>query len=1429
MHIELQRTFGQYTEPQVEDTDVDWHQYFSSSRRRLNWDDLQQNRVTVILGEAGIGKTAELQLQAQRMRASGRFSFFLPLNVLVAFDWDSALADTLPSFEAWLNSSEDGFFYLDAVDETRLQTHTDFSRAVSAVRNALASNIARARIVISSRVTDWTVPDVQKTVTTYLLHPISQAISKARARSTHSEASDSNTQLGSHEVAQGGGSSRLQMPRENGDELFVVTLDALSTEDSRRCARHYKLEDEVGFWSAVEEGNYEFMASRPLDLQWMVKLWNQRKVLGTYAELIEANIVERLREPNDLYHHAKRSLAEARLREGATELAAAMEFGGVPFIAVRHASAVEGRILDTFEVLRTWAPDEVQLLLTTALFDEASFDRVKFHHRSVREYLAAKWVDAKLTQGVPLSRLESLFAGRPHGELTLIPSRRPVLAWLAAINVRARAWVVSKFPEILLHDGDPQAWDQHSADLAFNAVVRATDPRVRVRDWFKSIGEYLRISRALSPGQVAAVLADANASQQARSIAYRLARYGRLADCADSAFEIYRGKARFSWETTAALALLQVVGTAAHREHVLADLEEGVLATNELIAAALPCVAWSTFSPTRLAAIFNRTKSEGEHGSGPMADAIRRDILPRTDLASSTLLLQATLFSLPRLLPGQRFERYPSVNQPERAWLLHLLPHCLLRLLELTREVDPVTLPPVLDAAQQITGLRHSGFLNREDVTRIQAAVEVLPELRWEIAHAISKVEDLQRPVDRLVWDDSSIVRFGTDDLAELTRRSHEPSIDVEEQNLWFEVGVEVAIRLSSGRTRADALRGLCGPIDSPRSEAVLERQKAWHAGGRSRRRWEAKERAREVKQEVERLQAQAKFLAKRAGIVDGSDSTSLLELVYLANSNSAWNDNNGVKLDAFASHVGQEVADLFSAGLKAYWKRELPLNPSDYPNGQVPWRALTALAGVSMTVSDGVEISSLHKEEVAKAAQIAVWVLPGPPFWFEPLFIARPDLVAAALNPWVLDEIKEEQPGTGIRGAFVLAMHCPSYIRRALIAGATPLVLDGAVKNGTVLQQLVPALYEDGLMSQVEFDAVCRRELERVPTDSTNALDFSWLRLWATAQPRVAWDWFESRLSSLETEEALQLHRFASAMGQVDWVRKPWDSEAISLLLHVADVLRVITTNSTVEFVTDNSEFFGPPMKQMLYAIAKEFVDVPGAVGRSALQTLVAREVDSEGRSDLLDLLVEHAEREASAGQQWSTTRLRKLHIAFDSDPQNEAQLYEQVVARLEEIQVSLEEGPFSERALFTAGMPEKHLQLWLAAKFRDTQNRRFNVHREEEVDDDKKTDIQLSCRFGNVCVEIKPVDANRGYSANSLIDTLQTQIVGQYLKGDNSSRGILVLMQLDDKTWQIPNGKKGQRFEALVEYLQQQALRIRTNTVGVDELLVFPMRCVI
>ncbi len=206
----------------------------------------------------------------------------------------------------------------------------------------------------------------------------------------------------------------------------------------------------------------------------------------------------------------------------------------------------------------------------------------------------------------------------------------------------------------------------------------------------------------------------------------------------------------------------------------------------------------------------------------------------------------------------------------------------------------------------------------------------------------------------------------------------------------------------------------------------------------------------------------------------------------------------------------------------------------------------------------------------------------------------------------------------------------------------------------------------------------------------------------------------------------------------------------------------------------------------------------------------------------------MEHAALEALQYSQVEPRDLSNISSPFVTAPESEAQLFKQVIARLEEVRIGTEEGPFSDRGLFSPKIPENHLQNWLAARFRETQNRRFTVTREEEVDKNKEPDIQLGCPKGKVCVEIKPLSREHSYSAKSLTDTLQTQIVSQYLKGFNSAHGVLVLFRLDDKAWDIPGGAKSQPFSALVEYLQAQATIITAESSGVNALTVFGIDCV-
>lgn len=117
---------------------------------------------------------------------------------------------------------------------------------------------------------------------------------------------------------------------------------------------------------------------------------------------------------------------------------------------------------------------------------------------------------------------------------------------------------------------------------------------------------------------------------------------------------------------------------------------------------------------------------------------------------------------------------------------------------------------------------------------------------------------------------------------------------------------------------------------------------------------------------------------------------------------------------------------------------------------------------------------------------------------------------------------------------------------------------------------------------------------------------------------------------------------------------------------------------------------------------------------------------------------------------------------------------------------------------------MPEKHLQQWFAARLNDAPRRRFSaryvVHLEPEVDNDKRTDIEVGSRGLKVCIEIKPVDWSR-YGAEDLRDTLERQLVGQYLEGgSNSGHGILVVLWLEEKRWSVPGKGPRASFEQLI-----------------------------
>ena len=1419
MHIDLRRTFSEYKDASPDDEAELWKIFLDRQTDRLTWADLHERPLTVILGEAGIGKTFEFENEVDRLRAAGKAAFFLALNQLSGADsWDLALTGRQGDFANWAASDAPGYFFLDAVDEARLKSHADFERALTVVQNALSRHFSRAHIAISSRVTDWASPGVRAQVQTHLAKPIERALPPRGGTSEQPVPLD---EAAADLLESGRGGTPV--------EALVVTLDPLSNAEAHRCAEAFGLADATEFWQAVGEGDYEFMASRPLDLKWMVGLWNQRKTLGSYRDLIEANVTNCLRELNDSYEAAGAVLSVDQLRRGAVELAAAAEFGGCAFFVLEPDAVPSSGELAPHSVLSDWGPHDVRRLMASAIFDEASFGRVKFHHRSVREYLAAQWVSRQLELGVPLLRLQGLFAGRPYDVPVLIPTRRAALSWLAAIDVEAREWVVRDFPEILLYGGDPQSWDGLSVDKAFDNFLAASKRSLQV-NWPRNASQWVRVGKALSAGKVAAAMVDPTLPAPVRSLCFHMARHAKLDDCASPAFDIYRNTTAPDWERRSAVAVLQLVATSEQRNEILADLQAHRLGSNELLAPALSVVDWRRLAVTELSAIFDSTQGEGEFGSGPMAQLLKYELLPEADLSAAVLLLSAAMASLLRPATGLSFPRFSDSDRRERAWVLSVFPACLERVLALLQPELTSYMEICTQAAARIEVLRAFGLTDGKKVGRLRTAIAQHPALRQRIALAIAESGDIPHAPNRLAWDSSCIVGFDASDLPELTHRANDATLQSTEQEVWFAIAMAIAFKAKRGRERTNALRalGLHG-VTSQRGALVGAMYGSWREGAAAQRRFQS-EQVKEKAKKAHDLEAFKTSLTEHLPqIREGSHFGGLQRLLEYAFIHAGERNHSAVHFDRLATDFGLEVAEAFRDGLMAFWPMHAPPDPANFPDGQVPWSTIVALAGLRLSLGDLTGIASIQPVVAAKAAQWAVWALNSPPSWFEPLARAHSTTVDAVLTPWILAEAQSTNSDNRVRGALAMALRCAPDVRRRLLAPLVPRAMGGGISQPETCRAVIEALRADGELLPDAVRTLCQTELAASIGPTGRLTEMSWLRLWMETDATGAWAWFAAHVHGLSGDVEPEVSAFAAAVVDLKWVKAPLDHPTANVLLGIHAMLSAHPPAAPIAAPDDDSHFLGPPSKRLRDAIPTLFLEVRGPIGHRALVSLLPGFPDPMELNWMNGLVTEHASLDAAQDANRSASDLRSIASAFHSEPRTEAQLYEQALARLEEIRKNLEEGPFSERDLFSPSMPEKFLQRWLAAKFRETQSRRFSVHREEEVDDDNKTDIQLSCPAGNVCVEIKPVDSTRSYSAKSLTETLRTQIVGQYLRGTNSTRGILVLMQLDNKTWNIPSEPLLQPFQALVRYLQTQADAIKAESTRINELTVFGIRCVV
>jgi len=153
--IALGRTFLEIPDSAEELDPEETVRVAQAFNRGQSWPELLESPYVVVLGEAGTGKSIEFERQADALIAVGQWGFFVEINDLASMGLDNSIdAIDEDRLEVWRKTDNPGVFFLDSLDEAKLQNHT-LRQALRRLRQALKSEWNRVRLVISCRASDW--------------------------------------------------------------------------------------------------------------------------------------------------------------------------------------------------------------------------------------------------------------------------------------------------------------------------------------------------------------------------------------------------------------------------------------------------------------------------------------------------------------------------------------------------------------------------------------------------------------------------------------------------------------------------------------------------------------------------------------------------------------------------------------------------------------------------------------------------------------------------------------------------------------------------------------------------------------------------------------------------------------------------------------------------------------------------------------------------------------------------------------------------------------------------------------------------------------------------------------------------------------------------------------------------------------------------
>ena len=175
--------------------------------------------------------------------------------------------------------------------------------------------------------------------------------------------------------------------------------------------------------------------------------------------------------------------------------------------------------------------------------------------------------------------------------------------------------------------------------------------------------------------------------------------------------------------------------------------------------------------------------------------------------------------------------------------------------------------------------------------------------------------------------------------------------------------------------------------------------------------------------------------------------------------------------------------------------------------------------------------------------------------------------------------------------------------------------------------------------------------------------------------------------------------------------------------------------------------------------------------------------------------------------------------------DPKTDRDLFRIVCRHLDEIKNAVERADKSIRFEMHKEYDERKLRIWLACKLQERSKKRYTVPQEEEIDRRERPDLRIE-KPGMASVSIEVKWADKKWTLPQLLERLENQLIGQYLRDDQSRYGIYLLGYIGrKKTWDALDASSHLSFEQVVAMIGTRARAIVAERRNIEDIAVISL----